>query len=96
MTNATPAFADSVDLFVIIGAEGRRMTQFERVSTIMYTNNTASRGIPTTYSQIRAECEELLKIAKELEQIAFADSAFLESDRFLQLMTSFRDHFLWT
>jgi hypothetical protein len=60
---------------------------------IMYTTNTASHGIPTTYSLIRAECEELLKIAKEMEQIALVNSRFLENNKFSQLTEAFHSHF---
>jgi hypothetical protein len=49
--------------------------------------------MPTTYSQIRAECEELLKIAKEMEQIALVDSGFLENSKFSQLTTAFHGRF---
>jgi len=58
----------------------------------MHTTNTASRGTSNTYSQIRTECEKLLRIAKEMEQIALADNGFPGNSKFSNLAVAFHSH----
>lgn len=57
----------------------------------MYTTNTATRDIPTTYTTLRSECEGLLEIAKELEVFAYDNPAFSSDPKFDRLKAQFRE-----
>jgi hypothetical protein len=59
----------------------------------MYTTNTATPNIPTTYTNLRSECEALLETAKELESFAYTTPAFSSDPKFDQLKKQFREKF---
>lgn len=59
----------------------------------MYTTNTATPNIPTTYSDLCSECESLLEIAKELKSFACDNPDFSSNPRFDQLKNQFREKF---
>jgi hypothetical protein len=58
-----------------------------------YTTNDATKRLPTTYSDRRVECEHLLKIAREMEPIAFSNDNFLYELRFRELEIEFQSRF---
>jgi hypothetical protein len=58
----------------------------------MYTTNTATPNIPTTYTILRSECEALLETAKELERFAYTNPAFSSDPKFDQLKKQFQEN----
>jgi hypothetical protein len=55
----------------------------------MVTTNTASHGSPSTYTRLRQECENLLAIAKKIENVALTKRAFTDDADFMKLMDEF-------
>lgn len=55
-----------------------------------YTTNTASEKIPMTYSDRRREIEQLLKLAEQMEAMAFENSAFKDDPAFQKLERDYR------
>lgn len=58
---------------------------------MLHTTNTASAGLPGTYTALRIECESLLKIAKELESKALGNGTFSEDPEFVKLKDRYRE-----
>lgn len=57
----------------------------------MYTTNTASSALPTTYTTLRDECEKILKIAKDLERQA-SNGNFEKNSEFMNLKNELKAH----
>jgi hypothetical protein len=60
----------------------------------MYTTNTASKGLATTYANRREECEDLLNIAKKIEAITARGGSFSDDPIFESLEQDFRGKLL--
>lgn len=60
----------------------------------MYTTNAASKDLPTTYIQRRAECEGLLEIAKKIESIVTSNTSFQDDLTFEKLEKEYKEKFM--
>ena len=60
----------------------------------MYTTNTASKGLPMTYIQRRAECEKLLEIAKKIKSIVTSKTSFQDDPAFETLENEYKEKLL--
>lgn len=55
----------------------------------MFTTNMASHYLPTTYVQRRSEVEKLLKVSRQIEQLALNDPAFEDHPDFQRLQVEY-------
>jgi hypothetical protein len=60
---------------------------------MMYTTNTASGRMPSTYTSLRVECETLAQMAADLERFARENEVFKIAPAFHELKARFRKQF---
>ena len=60
----------------------------------MFTTNDSTFRDPVTYSLLREGCEKLLKLAKDLEEIAHSNPTFFEDPRFTQKKKDYRQQYI--
>jgi hypothetical protein len=59
---------------------------------MMVTTNTASYRLPSTYVELRDQCEVLLHIADKLVAIALGGGGFSDDAEFQKLKGEFKHH----